>query len=398
MPAAAALARPGRDVVWTGYAAFFALGWGILLVPSLIRQVEGTYGLTDAEMGGVYLAFNVAWIGGTAAVGSLVRRIDRHLLLASGPALVAGGVLVMALGGSAALFVLGMLAMGAGLGITDSGINALFMDLFRGREAGALNRLHLWVSIGAMTGPLVIGQVVGAGVPWQALMVMVALAMLPIALAIGTRDIPGAGGAASAARGGSGGGRRMALPVPLLVLSVAIACYVAMESGVTSWAVRYLDTASLELATLALSLYWGGMALARGISSLIADRMGAVRFAASWCAVSGLAVLASLAAPSVGLAVACFAVAGFAAGPVYPMIMAIGGSRYPDRTNVVASVLATAGIVGALVYPPLMGALSETAGLRVAMTGAGLIGLASAVAIVVGARLADGARGRVPAA
>jgi fucose permease len=382
-------ARPGRDVVWAGYATFFMVGWGMVLVPSLIRQVEATYGLSDAAIGAAYLGYSLAWVAGTLGAGVLVRYMDRHLLLGAGPALVVLGMLAMALGGSVPVFLAGFLAMGIGLGIADSGVNALFMDLFRGREAGALNRLHLWVSLGAMSAPLVIGQLVGAGVPWQAVVVAAALAISPIALALGTRDMPAAGGT-----GGSrpAGQRRAALPSPLLALSAAIAFYVAMEAGVTGWTVRYLDAASLELATLALSLYWGGMAVARLLSSFIADRMGAVRFAASWCTISALAVLASLAVPGVGLAIVCFAVAGFAAGPVYPMIMAIGGSRYPDRTNVVASVLATAGIIGSLVYPPLMGLVSETAGLTLAMAGAGIIGLASAGSIVLGASMADRAR------
>jgi fucose permease len=385
-PAVALGHRPARDVVWTGYAVFFALGWSMLLVPSLIRQVEGTYGFNDAAMGAVYLAFSIAWIAGTTAVGVLVRHLERRLLLASGPVLVALGMLAMAAGGSAGTFVTGFLVMGLGLGIADSGINALFMDLYRGREAGALNRLHLWLSVGAMAGPLAVGQLVGAGVPWQAVVASFGLVILPVGLVMGTRKMPEAGGLGERSRAGR---RGTGIPLPLVVLSVAIACYVAMEAGVTSWTVRYLDAASLELATLALSLYWGGMALARGLSSFIADRLGAVRFAASWCAVSGVAVLASLAAPGVGFAVACIAVAGFAAGPVYPMIMAIGGSRYPDRTNVVASVLATAGIVGSLVYPPLMGALSESVGLAAAMAGAGVVGIAGAGAIVLAAGLAD---------
>ena len=41
------------------------------------------------------------------------------------------------------------------------------------------------------------------------------------------------------------------------------------------------------------------------------------------------------------------------------------------------SAVATAGIVGSLVYPPLMGAISDSAGLAVAMAGAGMIGLAA---------------------
>jgi fucose permease len=392
-------AHPGRDIVWTGYATFMVVGVGIVLIPTLIRQVQAEYGLNDAAMGGAYLAYSLAWVVGTLAAGTLVRRLDRRIVLGAGPAIVALGMLAIAAGGPVAVFAAGLLLMGAGLGIADSGVNALFMDLFRGREAGALNRLHLWVSLGAMAAPLLIGQLVGAGVPWQAVVMAGALAVAPVSVLLGTRRMPRAGGTARA--GGATGGAVArglgTIPAPLLVLGVAIACYVAMEAGVTSWMVRYLDVASIELATLALSLYWGGMALARLVSSFIADRFGAVRFAASWCAVSGLAVLASLLAPGVGLAVACFALAGFAAGPVYPVIMAIGGMRYPSRTNVVASVLATAGIAGSLVYPPLMGVVSESVGLAAAMAGAGLIGLAGAAAIVIGAGMADRTR-RDPAA
>ena len=178
------------------------------------------------------------------------------------------------------------------------------------------------------------------------------------------------------------------MPIPLVVLAIAIGCYVAAELGVSSWLVRYLDDAPLEVATLALSLFWASLALGRLVSSFIVDRMGAVTFAATWSAACGVAILAAINVPSVPLAVLCFAIAGFAAGPVYPMIMAIGGSLYPGRASMVSSVLASAAIVGSIVYPPLMGVVSEAAGMWFSMLGAALFAFAAAGCIWAAARLA----------
>ena len=93
-------AGPRRDVVWTGYAAFFVLGLIFLLIPSLIRQVEAAFGVDDAAMGAAYLLNSGAWVVGTISAGMLVRRVDRHLLLAAGPAFVVTGLLLMTAGGT----------------------------------------------------------------------------------------------------------------------------------------------------------------------------------------------------------------------------------------------------------------------------------------------------------
>ncbi len=177
------------------------------------------------------------------------------------------------------------------------------------------------------------------------------------------------------------------MPLPLVVLAIAIGCYVATELGVSSWLVRYLDEVSLEVATLALSLFWAALALGRLVSSFIVDRMGAVAFATTWSAACGVAILAAISVPSVPLSIVCFAIAGFAAGPVYPMIMAIGGSLYPGRASTVSSVLASAAIVGSILYPPLMGVVSEAAGMWFSMLGAALFAFAAAGCIWAAARL-----------
>jgi fucose permease len=389
---------PGRDVVLTGFAAFLLLGWTVLLVPSLIREVQRSFDQSDAGMGFAYFVNAVVYVTGTVSVGVLAGRLSRRLLLAAGPASIGVGLLLIAAAGDWATFLVGFLVMGLGAGIVDAGINALFMDLYAGRAA-MLNRLHVFFAVGALTVPLVVGLSVGWGAPWQAVAIAIAAVAAPLALLLGTRRLPPTHPRVRAAASPDQGGRgpadrgssdRRRVPVPLVVLAFAIGCYVAAELGVSSWLVRYLDDAPLEVATLALSLFWAALALGRLVSSFIVDRMGAVTFATTWSAACGVAILAAINVPSVPLAILCFAIAGFAAGPVYPMIMAIGGSLYPGRASMVSSVLASAAIVGSIVYPPLMGVVSEVAGMWLSMLGAALFAFAAAGCIWAAARLGRG--------
>ena len=386
---------PARDVTWTGLATFLLLGWSVLLVPSAIREVEATFGQSDAGMGLAYLLNNLLYITGTLSVGWVAGKLLRAPVLGAGPGLIAVGLGIVAMAPDWAVFLAGFLVLGLGGGLVDSGINALFMDLYEGRAAGALNRLHLFFALGALASPLAMGTAISNGLAWQALVAGTAVVAVPIALALATRRVPPVHPAQAAddrpavrAATAPATSRIRLLPVPLIALAIAIGMYVAAEIGVSSWLVRYLDEAPVAQATLALSLFWAGLALGRFVSSLIADRVGSVRYALVWTTAAGIAILAALLAPTIPIAIACFALAGFAAGPTYPMIVAIGGALYPGRSSMVSGVLVSAAMVGSIVYPPLMGVLSEAVGLRVGMLGAGLAMLVSAGSILAAARLA----------
>jgi fucose permease len=391
--------RPGRGVVVAGYGAFTLLGWTMLLVPSLIREVQRDFDQSDAGMGLAYLVFSLAYVSGSVGVGVLASRVPRRPLLGAGPLLVSAGMVTIAVAGGWTVFLVGYLAMALGAGLIDAGTNALFIDLFAGRAA-MLNRLHMFFAVGALGAPLAVGLSLSAGVPWQDVALLTAAAALLIGTVMATRRLPSgqdhadslleARAAASqpsleSTTSPAPPGRRP-LPLPLILLAIAIACYVAAELGISSWLVRYLEEAPLQVATLALSLFWAAIGLGRFVSSLIGDRIRGVSLAAGSAVVCGVAILAAIVVPSLPLSVACFTVAGFAAGPVYPSIMAVGGSLYPGRASMVSSVLTSAGIVGSIVYPPLMGVASEAAGIWIGMAGAGLFAFAAGAATFAAAR------------
>jgi fucose permease len=347
--------------------------------------------------------YAVFYAVGSFGGGMLTERVGRRAVLATAATFHGLGLIGLAVAPEWGVFMLAAVPAGLGAGGLDGGVNGLALDLYRESRGRALNLLHLFFSLGALTAPLVVGRLVEAGVDWHFVIEATGLAALVLAglfLVVGMPDgrrvadgdaaalVGSAGSAASAHRGAN---LRTLLAGPLILLAVAIGCYVASEIGVSNWLVRFLEAQPLSVATTALALYWGGLALGRLVSARVSDRFDHTRFAVVASLAMSITLTGAILAPSGPLSIALFALSGFATGPVYPMIMAIGGDRYPDRSAAVSGLLSGAAVTGSIVYPPIMGLLSVTVGLTVAMLGTVVLGLACAAALVLVGRMPAGA-------
>ena len=369
-----------------GGGSFLLIGWVALLVPTLIRSVESSFAQTDAGMGIYYLAFGLAYAAGSLIGGLATERLGRRLVLSCCTGLMAAGLIMLGVAPSWNLFVLASLPTGLGIGGLDGGINGLFLDLFHADRGRALNLLHLGFSVGALSAPLVIGRLIDAEVGWQGIVVVTAAVAALVAIAFATVAMP-SGRHVRVAGEGAGGARRPAGAVRmsgvLPLLALAIACGVALESGVANWLVRFLDPAPLSVATTGLTLFLVGLALGRLFSARFADRFDHRRFAIVAATGSAVALTLAVLAPWQSVSIALFAATGFGIGPVYPMIMVVAGERYPGRSAAISGTLSSAALAGTIVYPPVMGLLSVTVGLAIAMVGNAVLGLASAGALLL---------------
>jgi fucose permease len=373
-----------------GSLTLLVIGWTGLLVPSLIRSIKETFDQTDAGIGIVYLAYSVAYALGSVLGGGLMERIGRRAVLVGAAALHGIGIAGFGLAPSWPVFVLAMIPAGLGAGCLDGGSNGLVLDVYREGRGRAMNLLHVWFSVGALLAPLAIGRAVEAGVTWEAIMLMSAVPLAALALAYALVPMPSGRRqrfAPTSAAGPAGSARL--LSGPIILLGVAIACYVAAEIGVSNWLVRFLEPAPLATATLALSLMWAGATVGRLLSSAIADRFDHLRFTQVCIVLMGLAIGAAVAAPTLPLSMALFTLAGVASGPVFPMIVALGGERFPERSAAVGGALVGFAVVGSTLYPPAIGFLSVTIGLTIAMAGNALLCLVGAGALVAFSRTND---------
>ena len=372
-----------RPAAVIGGLALLSIGWTGLLIPSLIRSIEATFDQTDAGIGLVYFLYSIAYAAGSLGGGAVTERVGRRTVLVGAALLHAAGLAGLGLAVSWPLFVVVTVPAGLGAGIIDGGANGLFLDLFRSGRGRAMNLLHLCFSVGALSAPLVAGTLVSEGTPWQLVMVgsggavvLLAIAFGLIGMPAGRRDLPSTQDEPAARPPTS-----RLLTRPLVLLGVGIACYVASEVGVSNWLVRFLEPAPLSTATLALSLFWAGIAAGRLISSQIADRFDHLDFTMACAGLLAVTLAGAILIPVLPISISLFAVAGLASGPIFPMIVALGGERFPERSAAVGGFLTGLGVVGGTIYPPAMGLLSVTVGLPVAMFGTVVLAAACMVAL-----------------
>jgi fucose permease len=278
------------------------------------------------------------------------------------------------------LFLLSAVPMSLGGGGIDAGVNGLFLDLHPGK-GNALNMVHLFFSVGALVAPVVVGILVDNGVAWP--LIPLTTAFVYVALGRYWRNARVASGKRQPAPPREGRivtGRL--LTVPLLLLATGIGCYVAAEIGTSNWLVRFFASAPLTTATASLSLFWGGLAVGRFLASKFADRFNPVAFAVGCALLAGVAGVGAVLVPNVPASIALFALAGLGQGPIYPMIMTIGGSLHPGRASGVSGVLTGSAVIGGLIYPPVIGFISVTAGIGAGLLGAGLLSIGAGAALV----------------
>ncbi len=385
---------PGRAILLPSFASFILIGWTGLFMPSLLRVLQDDFGKSDAEFGLAYFVIALLFAAGALSSGLIAGWIGRPVVLAASALSIAVGMALEGLAPTWVVFLAGAAFAGAGCGAIDAVVSSVIMDLSTsaGDSGSGLNRLHLFYSVGALAAPLFLGALVELGVDWRVLAGATALAGLALAapLARVGRVPARQRSAAGTADGARTTTLTFGLQLALAALGIAIACYVASEAGVSSWLVGFLSDQPMAVATLALGLFWGGLAAGRLVASRIADRFDPLNFTIACTLAGGLAILAAVAVASGPARIALFGLAGFAFGPVYPMIMAIAGSLFPHRAAAVAGIITAAGVAGSITYPPIMGLVSGVAGLGAGMLGAALLIFVSGGGVLVAGRLAGG--------
>jgi fucose permease len=368
-----------RRIEIVGWAAFALLGWGGLLVPALVRSIEAEFAQNDAGIGLFYLIFAGAYALGSIAGGIVTERIGRRTVLVGSLALQAVGLALQGMIPSWTVFLVAGVPRGLGGGAIDGGVQGLVLDAFPDSANRAMNAVHVFFSLGSLIAPLALATILDVGVTWQGVMIGTAVVAAAVAAAYAVVPMPsGRHDRAVAAAG-------VTISVPLVLVAIGIATYVAAEVGVSSWLVRYLATAPLGVATGALTLFWTGLTGGRLIAARFGQRADPLRIAIVSSVVAAVATVGAVAAPSVEVSIVLFAVVGVAFGPIYPMIVIVADRLYPGRAAAVTGLLAGVAVIGSVAYPPLMGAISVTAGLGVGMLGAGALSLACAALLVVAA-------------
>ncbi len=363
--------RVRPTAIGLSFFAFILIGGNDSGVGVLLPSIGAQYGVDKATLGLLFLAATGGYLVAAFSSGLLSHRFGNRLFLSLGAVSFILGVAPFALTLPFVLLLVGLLALGFGVGIMDAGLNAYIAGL---REnAAKLNYLHAFYGVGALIGPLVASAVLAFGWAWNivyyvwgvfAVLILVGFLWLFPGLALERGD---AGNSVIEERGN-------VLLEALKLRTVWLAAlfllfYVGTEVSLGNWGYTFLTEERHEAALFSgwsISGYWMGLTVGRFLLGRVAVRIGNDRLIQG-CLVGTVAgVLIVWLLPFGWAALVGLWVTGFSLGPIYPTTVALMSQLVPSRllTSTIG-LLASFGSVGAALFSWLAGTLAQWLGLDV---------------------------------
>ena len=361
------------------FFAFFVFGFSDNLkgpvLPALLDDVKISYASGGTILMGLYLGFMVA----TLVTGFMADAFGHKWVLVLAGVALAVGAFGFSNAGTTLWLSVWMVVLGFGLGSIELGGNALVVLLRPVGTARYLNLMAVMHGLGAMIAPLFVGWLLSGGTSWRTvylwdLGLACGLIVLFLTARFPRRD---------AAHQPKVDLKQLSLTAfspRILPFYFALLIYVAIELGIASWMVEYLQKIrgqSVNESTQALSVFFGFVMVGRFVGSFVVERAGYLR-----------SVLAAALAASACVAGALYGPAevwwllpgsGLFLSIIFPTVTAEVSSTHSGNLNTILGMLFTFAGLGGILGPWLIGIASDVVGLQMGFSLNLVFGLLTAV-------------------
>lgn len=358
------------------YAGFAATGVCVALPGALMPWLLVHWSLQDSQAGVLLFLF---FLGNTS--GALLSRGRLKVSIVRGSACVALGATLLPFASHVTAYV-AILLYGLGLGIVMTSISLFQSRRWSDDCAAELTRLNLIWAIGACTGPwLVLHDGIRNEMHDQHVLIALAAAFAFFGIWVMLFEQEPAAPVQSQQMPTRWG--VLAAPLALLVM---VFCSTGVESSCGGWLATYSQRSGHPLGVTigAPTCFWAGLLASRVLHSSARIGRASKQFLLTWNLGAMVAAVATLilARHSETTLVAAFVV-GFAAGPMYPLLLSLV-YKYDNgnKTYVLAGL-------GAASLPLMTGILSTASGsLRAGLAAPFVAAMAMAIAGSVTSRVA----------
>jgi fucose permease len=321
----------GRDRSYPlALVAFIALGLRVSVLGVAWPSIRDAFGLSQSGLGVVLFASGIGYMATGLLLGRVLGRIGVGRLLVLSAALLTVTTVGLALAPSAPIFLGVSFFAGIATGAIDASINFFATGHFSETE---MNRLHGCFGIGALTGPVLFGLLLGAGASWRAGYLLIAVVLVGLtALFFVTRQLwETAAPRTSAATESTAtmtAGQVLSMPI-MWVCLVLFLCISGIEQTSGQWAFSVIQEGmgqSDRVASLWSGLFWGGMAFGRLTLGGVAVRAGTLRWIQGGVIGAALGGLVYALAPY-PVAPLGLLIIGLSLSTVFPLMMMLTPTR-----------------------------------------------------------------------
>jgi fucose permease len=362
----------------------------VQVLPAVALDVLGEdLGLNFEQRGRLFSIRIAAALPALLLIGHFAERPFKRHVLSWGLIAIALGQMLIALASNYAWLLCAVVISGIGLGVVEAIVNPLLVQLHPTRSAWALNIINAVFALGLVVGALSTGELLQAGFGWRLTFWLWMIPTLLAAILYLTPHYP-APSPTSDSRHVRPDVRSFAANPLFWMLAVAMVFGGGCESGLTSWAPNFVVEelgASARGGAWATILYGSFMAIGRfGIGS-IAGGVSPLRIMLVSAIFCGAATLGLAFAPGLWAAWLLFGLGGLFVSCFWPTLLAVGSDQICVGSMSLLSLLGTAGIIGSVVVPWVIGALGDAVGLR-----AGILVLPASMVLLIVTLLMIGRR------
>ena len=370
-------------------ALLFVYGFYMGGLQLVIADISAAFGMKDAGMQatGIGLLVSVPHIVALflpILVGAISDRFGKKKMLLLFSAIFAAGCAIAGSSGSMAVYLVGATFVGTAHSVCESVATAVVSDADPKNAARNINISQGVLSAGAVLGPIIFRWLIKtASLNWRYLFAISGGGFLVMIAVMAVMKFPTLQSQPHEGEKKEKGSLQILKSAVLLCALVAMTLYIGLEKGVGNFAESLFseDLAREDLGAYAISLYWIGMTVSRFAINPKMEKLSRslmLHFAA--CAVLFVALCLSKSAYlSLGI---CFAV-GFAFGPIWPSLVAMGTQEMPEHSGAVAGMMGSFGAAGSLLTPVLMGAISDSFGLRIGFLLMAVFSVAGLVLMII---------------
>jgi MFS family permease len=365
-----------------------------------IPAVEKRVGISNAALGSLLVLLGLGALIGMQVAGRLADRLGPRVVVRAAGVLCGASLVLPGLARDPWALAGALLVFGFGNGCLDVSMNAHAVHVEKAYQRPIMSAFHAAFSVGGVIAALLGGRAASAGISPAATLGAAAAVGIVVAL-LSARSLLATTPAASTALAGSpraagrqppgpGLGRRS--PPARIAILAALALICMLCEGVAN------DWSTLEAKTIlgvpagTAALAYGTFAATMTTGRLLADRACRQFGPASvlrWGAATGAAGVTVVAlAPSIGVALAGWALLGLGLSGCVPQLFSAAGHADPAAAGTNVSRVAGLGYLGMLTGPAVIGWMTRLVALNYALLfPALLLVIASVAAGVLGTGL-----------
>jgi len=348
-------------------------------------QLKDELGMSNAVLGAVVAGMPLGALVAGLFASAAIRRFRSSRVAALGIVLFAAATMLVAVAPTWFALAAVMFALGALDAVIDVAQNAHGLRVQRSYGRSIVNSFHgLW-SVGAVLGGLLGSAAAGLRLPLGAHLAGTAVLFSAVAVVALRFMLPGPEDAERepAPPAPTTGGRslRGTAVRMLAALGVLAMCGAFVEDAGASWGALYLTglDASAATAGLAFVALQGAMTVGRLTGDRAVDRFGQRTVVRTGGVLTAVGMGVALAFPSIGTALAGFALAGLGVATLIPAAMHSADELpgLPDGLGL--TVVSWLLRLGFLASPPLVGLVADLSSLRVGLLGVVVAGVLTVV-------------------